>query len=395
MTFSRESLKSTAILSTSLIFLLWLLPKYASGLLIQDFSTAGLVDFNWGPVFCMVITLVLTIRVGTPVIFFYLLCCFPVYIYATLVDRNMLSGAYVLVTMYYVYFLLNIKVFSHVNLMVFKNKTVGELNIIVWLVFVILALVVFKKTSYGLQFHNIYEARFEAREYGKLFQYALVMLQNVVLPFLLWHYAQSKRIGYLLGCFFILVTLFFAAGVRNHIFLFFLGLTVLWGYKNFKKPGLALAAYTFLFLSCLFLISEFGMLKGLVDSFTRRIIFVSGYWANMSSYFNFDATSSVPLSLQMGDHYRGEGHNANLNPFNTGHIELGPYLFCFFISVASIFLVYLSRVGYYFHVTWLLFVFSNLRIQSWFLTGGLAALIILSVIYNEYQRKRKHSYLSI
>lgn len=149
MTFSRESLKSTAILSTSLIFLLWLLPKYASGLLIQDFSTAGLVDFNWGPVFCMVITLVLTIRVGTPVIFFYLLCCFPVYIYATLVDRNMLSGAYVLVTMYYVYFLLNIKVFSHVNLMVFKNKTVGELNIIVWLVFVILALVVFKKTSYG------------------------------------------------------------------------------------------------------------------------------------------------------------------------------------------------------------------------------------------------------
>ena len=140
----------------------------------------------------------------------------------------------------------------------------------------------------------------------------------------------------------------------------------------------------YVFLSSLVFIFP-TTLTGLIASMLiRRTIIVPGYWPEKAVELanNGLLSHNQPLSLQAGTYFLEQGHNANMNPFITVHMEHTPLVSVLLTTILGLMFGYIVKmneplkgsvsIGFV-----LAIIYSSLRFQSWILSGGL----LISLVY--------------
>jgi len=257
--------------------------------------------------------------------------------------------------------------------------------------------VLLTKVKFSFSIYDFYDQRFLAREFSGIYQYSQAVVYSVVLPLVLVSkISTGKKILFVV---LINVVLFGSFGVRNGILISVIALFIVNVTKNPSGKNIALmffyylTAVTFIDLVITVEIFDLAVFGGI-----RRLIFAPGFWNEyaLNNFMYLNVGPENPLSIEMGKKLFGKETvvNANANVFVTGYAEFGLPLASVLFYSAGFFIGYLSKLcqrsGYPNLLVLQALIWSNLRVQSWILTGGLllsSMLIVIFCLTNSSQKK--------
>lgn len=265
----------------------------------------------------------------------------------------------------------------------------------------LLSIVVFlclyaSQASFNFDLFAFYDSRFEARDASSLVKYSAVSIGSFGIAITL----SAKGINNLTKvniALFLASILFLTLGVRNTYFI--IAIYILFCATHGSKYFIHYIMGFYVFLSSLVFLFP-TTLTGLISSMLiRRTIIVPGYWPEKAIELanNGLLSPNQPLSLQAGTYFLAQGHNANMNPFITVHMEHTPLVSVLLTTILGLMFGYIVKmneplkgsvsIGFT-----LAIIYSSLRFQSWILSGGL--LISLIYVVLAYRRVPSQNLLS-
>lgn len=377
-------LKNLGISSLLFVAMVFLLRYYLSETEFTHFSTKEELarSVNLIPLIASLIFLSISIFLNNEYILFFLFFSLPIHVFSIIfkIDGNYFHYEFFV---YYSCFLLFYIFWDKIY---FIPKLVHQFKINKIKMFAVLILFyhafLFYNFTPSFDFEDVYTTRFAAREYGRIFSYGMAVIQGAVIPYLLFYFFKTNKFKVCLLAFFLAFIMLVFSGVRYPLFISVLAVS----FFLFLKIGSTRA-----FLNSFLLVLNGCLVLGIVSDleivhrFIRRFILTTGHLAFLSYDFNYMGYDT--LARELGHYFRGKNTNANMNPFSIAVHELSWYVSLAFMFLGSFMLVLIKRYTHFSILFVPIGLISHLRLQSWYLTGGIFVLLVLVMVFEGKKNK--------